>query len=297
MVGAIQETIKDRPNTTISVGTIIKDNNGCPREFDVLVETNVNKEALCIAFECKDYSTSKAKTKVDIKVVDGLIGKCRDIPIINKKIIVSTTGYTRSAIIKAESNGIQLYSLDNIPIENIMSATQVFRMMPKYTVGQEWTYHTMIPENVDLTKIQMEQIIYNEEDDTVWDISLLPDKWLYELPHIMEESKLYMDRGKTAKSKILYLTPQNQVYLKDNQGNKYILSKVAIPVVIDFEIITSPIVARSVLKRGDENISTNTEFVFTNAGVSIVEIESEGINATMYFKDANGLHKPHYELK
>ena len=82
LVGYIQEFVSDTPSTSVYVGKRINDNNGIPREIDVLVETIVQGISIYMAFECKDYSTSLKKPKVDVQVVDAFIGKCKDIPLI-----------------------------------------------------------------------------------------------------------------------------------------------------------------------------------------------------------------------
>lgn len=90
LVKAIQETIKDSPNTIVSSNVKLTDINEVQREIDVLVETIVNQMPIRIAFECKDYNRP-----VDIKIVDGFISKCADIPSINSKVIVATKGFRK----------------------------------------------------------------------------------------------------------------------------------------------------------------------------------------------------------
>lgn len=115
LVWAIQNTIKDNPDVRIYTNRKIKDTNKIKREFDVMVESVINRVNVCIIFECKDY-----KRPVGVNVVDGLLGKCAAVPSVNKKIIVSQTGFTKSARQKAENNGIELYSLETVPLDDLL---------------------------------------------------------------------------------------------------------------------------------------------------------------------------------
>lgn len=115
LVKAVQMTLKDSPNITIETNVKVKDTNGIKREIDVLVEDFNVLPCYRIAFECKDY-----KRKLDIQIVDAVVGKFLDIPDISKKIIASTEGYTVSAKKKADKYNIELCTLSKQSIENIL---------------------------------------------------------------------------------------------------------------------------------------------------------------------------------
>ena len=125
LVAKIQEVIKENDSTTIEVEVRLKDKNNLLREFDVLVKTTNQGLSTIIAFECKDYSTSKKKPPVDVKIVDGFIGKCADIPEITQKVIVSTTGFSNSAKTKAKQHGIILLSIEEITSDKFLSITNM----------------------------------------------------------------------------------------------------------------------------------------------------------------------------
>lgn len=75
------------------------------REVDVLIEVNAGIAPIRIAIECRDR-----KPKDDIKWIDELIGKYRNLPI-NKVVAVSRAGFSKSATKKAELNKITTMSL------------------------------------------------------------------------------------------------------------------------------------------------------------------------------------------
>ena len=58
--------------------------------------------------------------KVDVQIVDAVVGKFMDIPDIHNRVIVSSLGYTKSAEIKAASHNVQLFTLSKIPLDKIL---------------------------------------------------------------------------------------------------------------------------------------------------------------------------------
>lgn len=126
LVGHIQEFISNSPNTSVFVGKKIADKNGIMREIDVLVESFFQDISILTAFECKDYSTSLHKTKVGIQIVDAIIGKYIDLPQVGDKIIISTTGFTKEAMLKSSNNNIKLYSVEDIPLDKLILTNEVY---------------------------------------------------------------------------------------------------------------------------------------------------------------------------
>lgn len=115
LVWAIQDTVKNCPSISVHTNVRCKDTNGINREIDVLVEKKGVSSNYRIAFECKDYNK-----KVDVQIVDAVVGKFMDIPDISERVIVSSLGYTKSAEIKAASHNIQLFTLSKIPLDKIL---------------------------------------------------------------------------------------------------------------------------------------------------------------------------------
>jgi hypothetical protein len=76
------------------------------REIDVLIEKEINDKIARIAVECRDRAC-----KDDIEWVDSLVGKYKHLDI-HKVIAVSNSGFSRSAKLKAEANGIELRTLE-----------------------------------------------------------------------------------------------------------------------------------------------------------------------------------------
>lgn len=115
LVWAIQDTVRNSPNISVHTNVRFKDVNGIDREIDVLVENRNISPTFRVAFECKDYNK-----KVDVQIVDAVVGKFMDIPDIHNRVIVSSLGYTKSAEIKAASHNVQLFTLSKIPLDKIL---------------------------------------------------------------------------------------------------------------------------------------------------------------------------------
>lgn len=93
---ATQRTIKVERNK------VIKDKNGCNREFDLYWEYELGGFLYKTIIECKDY-----KSAITVEKIDGLLGKIGDIPGL-RGIFATKTGYQSGARTKAEAHEIEL---------------------------------------------------------------------------------------------------------------------------------------------------------------------------------------------
>jgi len=84
------------------------DDNGVPREVDILLETRVHGMDMRIAIECRGRTA-----KDDIKWIDELIGKYSDLGAngVNKIVAVSQSGFSKGAQKKAAENLIDTLTL------------------------------------------------------------------------------------------------------------------------------------------------------------------------------------------
>ncbi len=106
----IHDQLKDSNVVVIESAEMYEINSDPPtkREIDVLIEKIVNNKVFRIAIECRD----RGKTD-DIQWIDCLIGKFINLPV-HKIIAVSKSGFSKSAVKKAESFGIELRTLNDI---------------------------------------------------------------------------------------------------------------------------------------------------------------------------------------
>ena len=140
LVAAVQATIAPNEQVQIFKNYKVKNKNDIEREFDVWVETIVQKTTICIAIECKDY-----KSKVSVEKVDAFNTKCLDVPQINKKIMVSPKGFQSGARKTAEKHGIELYTLDDVPIESILGKYSMNNLMIRITPMNMYLFKSKVP--------------------------------------------------------------------------------------------------------------------------------------------------------
>jgi hypothetical protein len=81
---------------------------GDKREIDVAIEQTLNERTSIIALECRDHPS---KTP-DVKWIDQIPTKYRNLPNIDLVLAISNTGFTEGAHRQAESHGIQLMTID-----------------------------------------------------------------------------------------------------------------------------------------------------------------------------------------
>ena len=296
LVGKIQEVLKDKYDTSVKVGVHLKDKEGISREFDVLVRVTNQGLPSIIVFECKDYSTSSKQTKVDIKIIDGLIGKCANIPEIHQKVIVSTTGFTDNAKIKAVANGITLCSLDKIPMEEILSKHKVYFPMPRYIVNKDAVYSITHPDNVNISEEIGTPILYFEKNDNIFNIELEVLKQLCHFETRGKLAKMFLERGREPFICIATILFSDKVYINGKSGRRYPVQDVKVPVKIDFELDEGEPVKQQKYTQGKDILVT--EYQFNNSpqpfGTVIID---DGEKCEFLFNINNKLETPHIQLK
>ena len=160
IVAAIQEYLKDSPNTRITPNAKLRNRSGIEREIDVFVQTKVQGIEIGIAFECKDYYN-----KVSVEKVDAFAQKCRELPQINKKVMVTSSSFTAGVKKEAEGQGIELYQLDAIPYDTIFSPYDIYFNI--LTLENTCMYGIDVGANINLK----DDGIYNYVDNKAVDIS------------------------------------------------------------------------------------------------------------------------------
>jgi len=103
LVAKIQKDLTS--NAVVTCADRIPGTSGVPREVDISVRVKVGQFDLLIAIECKDHSEP-----VDIKGVEEFVGMVQDIRA-SKAAIVSASGFTNAAKIRAAQAGVGLYRI------------------------------------------------------------------------------------------------------------------------------------------------------------------------------------------
>lgn len=108
IVSELERNLSDNPNTTIKLRHHIVDRDGFDRELDVYVETIVNKKELRYAIECKNYGE---KSMVKMSHIDEFYSKIANQGM--KGIFLTTNGFQKNAMKKAQKLNIELYKIEN----------------------------------------------------------------------------------------------------------------------------------------------------------------------------------------
>jgi hypothetical protein len=289
LVGKIQEVIKDKEETSVEVGAYLTDTCGVSREFDVLVQTINQGIPSIIAFECKDYSTSKTKTKVDVKIIDAFIGKCSRIPSINQRIIVSTTGFTKSAVTTAEKQGVLLCHLSEKSSENINTKTSTALYKSITKVGAEWIYL--------LSSLQ----IYKSEKLRVWDtethqeidINAYIKEKIANSNFYKNRFPLFLQNGSNPLAIDICIDINCELYVEDTSNEQYPLIKIIIPTIVDYIKYNGKIEQQCQMEQGLIDIETTT-FTFDYPEIKVKSIQANG-KQDFFIEENETLKEPKFK--
>ena len=271
LIALVQETLKDRPDTVIETNAKVVDESNITREIDVLVSSTLQNMPIQIAFECKDYS----KKAVDIKVIDAFIGKCKHLPHIHKKVIVSTSGFTANATKRANEEGIVLCSLEEVPMEELFDDTRIFRAIPIYKLGETITL-TYESENEPVDVDNLESFdCYLTHDDSVFDFRAETYRKLANLKTQMELAKKYMEKGKKAFVSIVCFKFDSSLYVKSKNGKKLNVKEAQIPVFVDFTFDNGTVVKQQKIVQGGDVYITENKFESGNEQFTTLVIANE----------------------
>lgn len=172
LVKLIQETLKNSPDTKVYSNHKIKDNSGSLREIDVFIDSIINKFNIKIAIECKEY-----KSPVSVDKIEAFITKCQRIPEINKRIFVSQSGYQSGAVKAAQEFGIELYNIDNIPSEVILSWFPIKMLGLRFEVVK----HELYLDTEDIESISLkDNLIHFYNGSRVSTVKELIDNSIFE---------------------------------------------------------------------------------------------------------------------
>jgi hypothetical protein len=105
LIKRIYEQIADKDDKVTESALVKENRSSTEREIDILLEKRMFGTSIKIAVECRGR-----ERKDDIEWIDGLIGKFRDLDI-QKVIAVSRSGFSPSAIEKANENHIDVLTL------------------------------------------------------------------------------------------------------------------------------------------------------------------------------------------
>lgn len=102
LVTFIYERISPEGGLVTESGMVLDKEAGVYREVDILLENKIAGHNIKIAVECRDRSR-----KDSVEWIDGIIGKTKSLDV-DKVVAVSSSGFSKTAALKAKANNIDL---------------------------------------------------------------------------------------------------------------------------------------------------------------------------------------------
>ena len=286
LVAKIQDMIKENPMASVRNNVRLKDVQGMYREFDVIVETINQGLPTIIAFECKDYSTSKSKTKVDVKVIDGFVGKCTNFPQISKKVIVSTTGFSDKARRTALQHDVILLHLDEVSLDSVEASNMILHRWDTRIVTK-WTF---IFDDISVYCGYDNLHVYRYADNTIVDVLGGVEHFLSSDYFIKERFEKYVENGRTSYNFMLTLPIDKELYLLDKKNIKHPINEIWIPIKIGCISSDGRLDNAAIMAQGTCNIRTETyEFDSSNVKVKLITANDK---QKILFEQDNLLKEP-----
>lgn len=260
----IEETFNNSPDAKVFVSHTLICESGIEREFDVLIKSKINGYNLCIAIECKDYSS-----RVPIEKIEAFKSKCSTIKEINKMVFVSALGYQSGAVIQAQNFGIELLTAEQISPEYLNSLIPNFSHF-KLDITKKNLDHTIDAASNDSVNIE-ESIrdyrneIINYETGEKHNIIFLMKKtidaatnFIYEraLKHFVNH-KDAIEENPIFPLRIGINIPPVTFYFEDKNGHKIDLLKLEFEIEIKFNPKITPESGR-VIKNSDDSIRAHS---------------------------------------
>lgn len=269
LVEKIQKMSNNDIDVEIKRNVEIKDDSGIKREFDVIVQYHKNKTPIITAYECKDYSTSKKKTKVDVQIIDGFIGKCIDFPQINNKVIVSSTGFTQNAIIKANRHNIVLQDLAPILPEDAGIDTKITQHHSKTIMSGDIKY---VIEHNYLYEACEQPIAYSYINSSPVDIITLVQEVLKTSEYKACKEEMLRQSNYKPCCATLYIDTRNKLYVMDKRLNRFSINMIQIPIKIECDSYSGKIEQVAQINQATPNTRATT-FTFDKNNIKVTHIE------------------------
>lgn len=136
-------------NATVTLSDSIQGvDSKTSRQIDISVRQNIGQYAILIVIDCKDY-----KDPVDVKAVEEFAGMVRDVRA-NRGALISSNGFTESAINIAKTHGIDTFRLVDTNSVDWKSYPTVSALLERtfvhgFQLGFRGTGRMLIPQSAD----------------------------------------------------------------------------------------------------------------------------------------------------
>jgi hypothetical protein len=140
LVRALEQATNNAPNIRVESPKRLPDKDtGQPREHDVVLTFALSHHTVVMALECRDRSR-----KVGVPDVEAFRRKC-DRTGVHRAIIVSATGFTKTALKKAANEEIGCLGLEEVPRFDWCRAPAIEYYVRNLLPGPNWMVATATP--------------------------------------------------------------------------------------------------------------------------------------------------------
>lgn len=251
----------------------------------MFVQGKFHGEDIGIAFECKDY-----KRKITEQTIDAFATKIHELPQINKGIIVTTIGYSKGAQTEAKSHKIELYLIDDIPLDEILYSSVFYgaRVLAEPLFNDLKAHFIADEPNIDVEPDA--RIRYTDNDEEV-NLMRAIFSAIYTLKVECELVAKYMELGKRPYITMLKITPNCELYIADVRGKKYKIDYFEIPVKVGLIMEQCQMETQKKYSTiTDENIVSVSEYKTSMSDTSWVVVESTNKEQNSFFIKNNGCY-------
>jgi hypothetical protein len=130
LVAYLERAVADQPNVIVESPKFIPDKvTGDPREHDIVITQRFPQREITTAIECRDH-----KRPVSVAQVEAFHTKCEDTGV-NKRVIVSSSGFYKTTRTKAERYGIDRLTFAQVEAVDWLGQTEMTfrRREPRHT--------------------------------------------------------------------------------------------------------------------------------------------------------------------
>jgi len=205
LIEHLEKVLTDNTNTTIQAPVRLPDRiTGRKREHDVLITSKIGHHNLVIAIECRDRSRP-----IGVNQVESFRTKCQDTGV-NQGILVSPTGFWKTAIKKAEHYGIKCLTIEDALSFNWL-LTRGITLFHRNIKHIAWTLAPSEQLNKPVKEYEMVDINGNE-------ISL--DILNNRVYNYIKQQNMRSEELGFNKTKLIF--PGESIFLKDKKTGKRI---------------------------------------------------------------------------
>jgi len=262
----VQESLKDKSDTKIASNQKLINESGNKREFDIVIESIINKFEIITVIECKDYIKP-----VPVEKIEAFQSKCERIPKINKKVFVSKNGYQSDAINAAKFYGIEIYKVEEISknlVNDWLPVSMISPVKASMIINNiSITFHS----NIKTHNFTQESIIFK---DSIVKLGTIKDYLQESIKKagIFNERMVLRPEGTEINKEeniSINLKPSEILSLFDIENNEYKIKELEIWITILFEELSSKTTVERIIS---ENNEMSTVITHDSDGPDIIKI-------------------------